>query len=107
MVHAKRDEIFKLGDHSFDAKLVCTHGRWKRGGIWSGPPRNACKPYFERWVENLYEGISDLDAKKAKKTEVVQYKGGYQNEFLFAERLPETRSLWDMLQQQEGETESA
>lgn len=28
MVHAKRKEIFKLGEHSFEAKEVCTFLSW-------------------------------------------------------------------------------
>ena len=96
MVHAKRDEIFKLGNHSFDSKLVCQGGKW-RGNKWKGPSRQITKQYFERWADNLYLGINDEDAVKVKKTVIVQHQGGYQNEFLFAERIPETSSVWDDL----------
>jgi len=44
-------------------------------------------------------GIDDRDATKIKKTIMVQRFGGYQNEYLLAERLPETNSVWDVLQQ--------
>lgn len=137
MVHAKRDEIFRLGDHSFDSKvsniyryidcvvmkafnlhftffemecdcdpynqLVCMAGKWKKN-VWKGPPRHVTKVYFERWAENLFLGMNDRDAAKIKKNISVQHGGGYQNEFLFAERLPETAPVWDVLRQEELET---
>eukprot|EP00985_Skeletonema_marinoi_P029876 scaffold29458_cov153-Skeletonema_marinoi.AAC.1 len=98
MVHAKRDEIFKLGEHSFPAKEVCMAGKWKKGE-WHGPPRTVTQKYFERWADHLYLGIDDRDATKIKKTIMVQRFGGYQNEYLLAERLSETNSVWDVLQQ--------
>jgi hypothetical protein len=83
------------------------HGRWNKNE-WKGPNRNVTKVCFDRWVENLYLGINDSsvcgdeDAKdssadgsrkvneevvtKVQKTIPVQNDGGYQNEFLFAER---------------------
>mmetsp|Transcript_18922 Transcript_18922/g.39860 ORF Transcript_18922/g.39860 Transcript_18922/m.39860 type:complete len:357 (+) Transcript_18922:46-1116(+) len=100
MVHAKRDEIFHLGEHSFDSKLVCMAGKWKKN-TWYGPPRTTTKAYFKRWAENLYLGINDADAAKIKKKIMVQHDGGYQNDFLFAERLPETVTVWDSLRQEE------
>jgi hypothetical protein len=96
MVHAKRNEIFELGGHSFPAKEVCMAGKWKKGE-WHGPPRTTTKQYFERWVQHLFLGIDGAEAKKIKKTIMVQRFGGYQNEFLLAERLPETSSVWDAL----------
>ncbi|KAL3940060.1 MAG: hypothetical protein SGBAC_005316 [Bacillariaceae sp.] len=97
MIHAKRDEIFKVGPtHSFDSKLVCMAGKWKKN-VWRGPPRTQLKSYFERWAENLYLGIDDSDARKIQKHVKVQSSGGYQNEFLFAERLPGSECLWDEL----------
>jgi len=103
MVHAKRDEIFQLGSHSFDSKLVCQGGKW-RGNKWKGPSRQITKQYFERWADNLYLGINDEDAVKVKKTVVVQHQGGYQNEFLFAERIPETSSVWDDLKNEQPDS---
>jgi hypothetical protein len=97
MVHAKRKEIFKLGEHSFEAEEVCMAGKWKKGQ-WIGPPRTTTKKYFERWADHLYLGIDDKDATKIKKTIMVQRHGGYQNEFLLAERLPETNPVWNELQ---------
>ena len=88
MVHAKRHEIFQLGGHSFDAKEVCMAGKWKRNQ-WIGPPRSVTKTYFERWADNLFRGIDETDAQKSKRTIMVQTKGGYQNEFLYAQRVPE------------------
>ncbi|KAL7521591.1 hypothetical protein ACHAWX_006268 [Stephanocyclus meneghinianus] len=100
MVHAKRHEIFRLGNHSFDSKLVCMAGKWKKN-VWNGPPRTTTKAYFERWAENLFLGIDSTDTAKIQKSIMVQRNGGYQNEFLFAERLPETNSVWDALRSEE------
>ena len=97
MVHVKRHEIFQIGNHSFDSKLVCMAGRWKKN-VWKGPPRTTTKAYFERWAQNLFLGIDDGNATKIQKTVMVQHNGGYQNEFLFAERKPATTAIWDVLQ---------
>ena len=75
-------------------------GRWVKN-TWHGPPRTHTKGYFERWANNLFLGINDADAAKIKKTIMVQHDGGYQNEFLFAERLPETAPVWDVLRPKE------
>ena len=84
-------------------------GKWNKN-VWRGPHRNATKACFDRWVENLYLGINDAENEgndgdvggttaisKVRKTIEVQIDGGYQNEFLFAERSPETVGLWDEL----------
>jgi hypothetical protein len=88
-------------------------GKWNKN-VWRGPHRSATKACFDRWVENLYLGINDADVaenegdgdgdvcgttaiSKVRKTIEVQIDGGYQNEFLFAERSPETVGLWDEL----------
>ena len=90
-------------------KLVCMLGKWNTN-VWRGPHRNARRACFERWVENLYLVINDADdddgdddvgttaISKVRKTIEVQIDGGYQNEFLFAERSPKTVGLWDELQ---------
>ena len=41
--------------------------------------------------------MNDTEAAKIKKTIMVQHDGGHQNDFLFAERLPETALVWDVL----------
>ena len=81
-------------------------GKWYKKG-WRGPHGGATRECFERWAENLFLGISDADdddddggttaISKMRKTIEVQRDGGYQNEFLFAERSPETVGLWDEL----------
>jgi hypothetical protein len=103
MIHAKRDEIFQLGEHSFDAKLVCMAGKWKKN-VWKGPPRQQLRSFFQRWADNLFLGINTEDAAKIQKTVVVQSDGGYQNEFLFAERLPETDHVWKALRPKDEPT---
>lgn len=77
-------------------------GKWNTI-IWKGPCRSLTKTYFDRWAENLYFGITsnvndDNDVgkddtaanavvvTKVRKTIPIQLNGGYQNEFLFAER---------------------
>mmetsp|Transcript_10175 Transcript_10175/g.18348 ORF Transcript_10175/g.18348 Transcript_10175/m.18348 type:complete len:387 (+) Transcript_10175:85-1245(+) len=100
MIHAKRDEIFHLGEHSFDSKLVCMAGKWKKK-LWKGPHRTTTKAYFQRWADNLFLGMNDTEASKIKKTIMVQHDGGHQNDFLFAERLPETAPVWDVLRREE------
>ena len=80
-------------------------GKWKKN-VWKGPPRKITKTFFRRWAENLFLGINDADAAKIKKKIMVQHDGGYQNEFLFAERLPETAPVWDVLRQEEKASKS-
>jgi len=141
MVHAKRHEIFLLGNHKFDSKDVCIHGKWKRNQWVGGPPRSHIKERFQVWSSHLYCGIIEDDteneetatkkddtATSSKGTEtavatttttnttgskiqkmhcriMVQNQGGFQNDFLFAQR-PLTRrdgntttsTIWDRLQ---------
>jgi hypothetical protein len=75
-------------------------GKWNKNA-WKGPHRGATRACFERWTENLYLGINDDDddmTTKLRKTIEVQRDGGYQNEFIFAERsTEETGGLWEAL----------
>ena len=48
-------------------------------------------------AQNLFWGIDDVDAKKKQLHIEVQHKGGDQNAFLFAERVPETSEVWKAL----------
>lgn len=126
MIHAKRHEIFQLGKHSFDSKLVCVRGKWNKDR-WNGPNRSQLATVFDVWTENLYCGIAmddkatkeEEDTKKEEKAPdsnsllttaepstirkkhvqvQVQHDGGYQNDFLFAEREPVTEVVWDDLE---------
>jgi hypothetical protein len=38
MLYAKRGDIFRIGNHEFDAKDVCSNGSFNRKN-WDGPPR--------------------------------------------------------------------
>lgn len=38
MVYAKRGDVFRIGQHEFDAKDVCSNGSFSRKN-WDGPPR--------------------------------------------------------------------
>eukprot|EP00980_Cylindrotheca_fusiformis_P002680 scaffold624_cov150-Cylindrotheca_fusiformis.AAC.13 len=107
MIHAKRMEIFQFSgsEHSFDSRLVCMAGKWNKN-VWNGPPRHQLQSYFQRWANNLFWGIDATTTKKIRCQILVQSKGGYQNEFLFAERKPETKALWEqLLRQHEKEQE--
>ena len=59
MIHAKRDEVFQIGNHKFDASEVCVHGKWKKNKWEKGPPRSHLEPKFKRWSKHLYRGIDD------------------------------------------------
>ena len=100
MVHANRDEVFSVGDHSFEAREVCAAGRFRAGGVWDGPPRADLGPRFERWTEHLLHGVSvaATSGSKAITFSRVQTKGGYQNLFVWTERGPNvTEPLWERL----------
>mmetsp|Transcript_15372 Transcript_15372/g.17220 ORF Transcript_15372/g.17220 Transcript_15372/m.17220 type:complete len:288 (+) Transcript_15372:175-1038(+) len=57
MVHAKRKEIFVVGQHySFPAIDVCHHGKWKNNN-WIGPARSHLQPKFMKWSYHLFHGI--------------------------------------------------
>ena len=94
-------------------------GKWKKN-VWKGPNRKALQAYFHNWAQNLFLGIATepkplqednsneplrfrqgSTASKMQKHVIVQSEGGYQNEFLFAQRCPTTEAVWDKLQQQQ------
>ena len=105
MIHAKRHEVFSFGDHhSFDSKLVCVHGKWNKDK-WRGPLRAKLEAYFEVWARNLFLGVNDATARKALVHVQVQHGGGFQNSFIFAERLPETSLVWEKLNRDGVETD--
>jgi hypothetical protein len=67
MVHSKRNDMFKIGRHSFPAVDVCSNGRFTKSD-WSGPPRWHLEKKFNLWSDHLYKGIdvvassdSDID----------------------------------------------
>lgn len=103
MVHAKRDETFTIGRHSFPALDVCSNGSFTKKN-WSGPPRWHLEKKFDLWSENLYKGIdigSEEDSnyyiqtgRKEKREIQIQVDGGFQNTYLLAERNPLTAELW-------------
>ena len=110
MAYAKRNDIFKIGRHSFPAEEVCSNGSFNKKN-WSGPPRWHLEKKFEEWSNHLYKGI-DIAIKdsneynnsdegeshlgrKEKRDIQVQVDGGFQNTYLVAERSPLTNELWD------------
>lgn len=117
MVYAQRGEVFEIGKHAFDASEVCSNGRF-RGTKWYGPPRWHLEGRFNLWSEHLFAGVDlgttprDLGlitkddlvperiaknelGNKAKIRELVQLDGGYQNTYIFAERMPVTSTIWE------------
>ena len=112
MVHANRGDIFHIGQHSFDAKEVCSNGSFNRKS-WSGPPRWHLQPKFDVWADNLFKGIdvgndnttiptdgnrvmvSSTNASKSKVEIIIQVDGGFQNTYMFAERRPLTAAIWN------------
>lgn len=112
MIHAQRDDIFKIGKHEFDAKEVCSNGSFNKKN-WNGPPRWHLQPKFDLWADHLFKGIdmgesetkplengsrillSAENGVKAKDEISIQIDGGFQNTYIFAERLPLTSSIWD------------
>ena len=53
----KRADIFRIGEYAFPASDVCSNGRF-RGDIWTGPPRAAVRPVFDRWTRHLLAGLA-------------------------------------------------
>ena len=103
-VHARREEVFALGSHAFNATEVCAAGRFAGRQVWKGPPRAHLEDRFVRWNEHLHAGI-DIGAsgdgtraagkgKKSIEFSRVQVRGGYQNLFIYAERGEPTPALW-------------
>ena len=107
MVHVKQDEVFSIGQHQFEAKSVCSAGKWVRKQ-WYGPPRWHLELRFQTWAENLFLGMGSAedgdDIEKARVHVKVQTEGGYQNAFIFAQRSPITGPLWNGLQPHKVET---
>mmetsp|Transcript_27739 Transcript_27739/g.47128 ORF Transcript_27739/g.47128 Transcript_27739/m.47128 type:complete len:393 (-) Transcript_27739:35-1213(-) len=116
MVYANRGDVFRIGQHEFDAKDVCSNGQYNKGN-WLGPPRWHLQPRFDYWADNLFKGIdvggsasleqdgsedsgyrvsmSSHDGIKVKDDIVIQVDGGFQNTYIFAEREPVTPAVWE------------
>ncbi|KAL7498816.1 hypothetical protein ACHAWT_006673 [Skeletonema menzelii] len=117
MVYANRGDVFRIGQHEFDARDVCSNGQFSKGN-WNGPPRWHLQPRFDTWADNLFKGInvggsstleqdgseedngyrvsmSSHDGVKVKDDIVIQVDGGFQNTYIFAEREPITPAIWE------------
>lgn len=119
MVYANRGDVFRIGQHEFDARDVCSNGQFTKGS-WDGPPRWHLQPRFDTWADHLFKGIdvggssssstlaqdgsedngyrvsmSSHDGVKVKDDIVIQVDGGYQNTYIFAEREPITPEIWE------------
>jgi len=96
MIYAQRGDIFKIGKHEFDAEEVCSNGTFNKK-TWNGPPRWHLESKFDRWAENLHQGIDIVEneeGRKEKRDIVVQVEGGFQNTYIFAQRSPLTKEIW-------------
>eukprot|EP00985_Skeletonema_marinoi_P034508 scaffold44103_cov161-Skeletonema_marinoi.AAC.5 len=115
MVYANRGDVFRIGQHEFDAKDVCSNGQYNKGN-WLGPPRWHLQPRFNYWADNLFKGIdvggsssleqdgskesgyrvsmASHDGIKVKDDIVIQVDDGFQNTYIFAEREPVTPAIW-------------
>lgn len=95
MLYAKRQEHFEVGRYRFPTKEVCAPGQF-RGKAWQGPPRWQLEGKFLKWCKYLLESLHENgESMNTCMLEVqVQNKGGYQNNFLLAEKSPVSRDLW-------------
>lgn len=114
MVYANRGDVFRIGQHEFDAKDVCSNGQFSKGN-WNGPPRWHLQPRFDCWADNLFKGIDVVGGSsnddessekrgyrvsmssrgiKVKDDIAIQIDGGFQNTYIFAEREPVTPEIW-------------
>jgi len=106
MVHAQREEVFRIGKHSFPAEDVCSNGSFNKNN-WTGPPRWHLEKKFQLWSDHLFQGIDVVEdsnpycmeekpflGQKEKREVPIQIDGGFQNTYLLAERSPLTTNLW-------------
>lgn len=114
MVYAQRGDTFRIGNHEFDAKEVCSNGSFNKKN-WNGPPRWHLQPKFNLWADHLFKGIdvgltnneddepvadgcrvmvSSTNGSKAKDEITIQVDGGFQNTYIFAERQPISSVIW-------------
>jgi len=59
MVYANREDVFRIGKHSFPASDVCSAGYFQKKR-WVGPPRQHLEHKFNVWTDHLFQGI-DVD----------------------------------------------
>jgi hypothetical protein len=94
IAHRREKDAFEIGRYSFPTKEVCATGEWRRKE-WKGPPRWHLENRFDKWCFHLHQGMKAMDGVDSKLFQIpVQHKGGYQNSFLLAERLPTTPTMW-------------
>ena len=96
LYHSREKTNFEIGRgrYSFPTKDVCASGQWSQKK-WKGPPRWHLEQRFNNWCYHLHQGMSSLDKVESKLFEVpVQHKGGYQNTFLLAEKVPTSPGMW-------------
>lgn len=105
--YQKRQDFFEVGNYKFPTKDVCASGKWQSSkkvkGRWKGPPRWHLENRFHKWCHHLHEGIKMENMVTQKLTIPVQTKGGYQNSFLFAEKSPYSKFMWEDLSKRQYE----
>ena len=84
------DYFGPFGSQKFYVKKtrdVCAKGKWKKN-TWIGPhPRNALEPKFNLWAESLCRSVEEVGVTKKLERIEVQETGGFQNTYIFADRL--------------------
>ena len=65
---------------------VCAKGKWKKN-TWIGPPRQTLEPKFNLWAESLCRSVEEVGVTKKLERIEVQETGGFQNTYIFADRL--------------------
>jgi hypothetical protein len=86
MMHAKRCEVFAIGDHTFPASHVCVDGRFRKGQWQGRSSHDDVQRKFHRWVGHLCCGVLVADVGTcAVETHRVQVRW-FQNAFIFCSR---------------------
>lgn len=85
MLHARRCEVFEVGNHSFPACHVCVDGRWRRNQWVGRTPADDAERKFHRWADHLGLGVLPHGGKVSVEKHVVQ-RGWFQNSFVFCSR---------------------
>ena len=82
------DYFGPFGSQKFYVKTrdVCAKGKWKKN-TWIGPPRQTLEPKFNLWAESLCRSVEEVGVTKKLERIEVQETGGFQNTYIFADRL--------------------
>lgn len=108
-LHAKRDEVFVMGEHAFSACEVCADGRWRQGKWVGRANKQECQMRFGKWASHLHASVvvsGEEGGEKSLETHRVQ-ASWWQNAFIFATRPHQPASPKGLLAASEPEREAA